>query len=247
MPRSYPTWRQNYRRGSAPRWHYTRQKQMYRKPRLFRNPTVALPPRPELKKFTTELLGQSPVNVTPPTVRNFIAGGINDNERIGNTIVITSISARFCMLATVNSTLHCYRFMLIWDKQPNKALAILADIFVGAPPHHPNDFNDLESRDRFVTVWNSGTFIMGGLGSDNDGRAIEFYCKCRAQTVFSDNAGVIGSMVTGALLFVQIRDGGIVAEAVNGDYQFRLRYTDGRYGGKPMFWGRKVLGNPKWT
>ncbi len=187
--------------------------------------------------------GDSPINSTAPRVMNLVAAGTSAETRIGDTMVMTKIGLKICLLAKGTTVNHCYRFMLLWDTQPNKAVATLNDILHGLAPHDPTDFLELDGRKRFITVWNSHAFNVGANTNDNDSRTFEFYCKCQAETVWSDSGGTVASLVSGALLLLTISDGVSAAESFDGTYQLRLRFTDGQYAGRPKFFQRRNIGS----
>ncbi len=193
----------------------------------------------ENKVHTVDFLGVSPLQSTAPTVLNLVSGGTASTNRIGDTMIITSIQLRACMRATATSVNSCYRLMIIYDRQPNKAIASLDDIFVGGAPHGPMDYMELDNRKRFSVVYNSDVFAIGANTNDNDNRVLTFFCKARAETVWSDSSGVIGSLTTGSLLLVHISDRSASAEVANMDFQVRIRFTDGQYDGPTKFFQKK--------
>ena len=198
---------------------------------------------PERKSHTVDVAGINPIQSTAPLVLNLVSAASGATNRIGDTMVVTSIQLRFCIKATGTSINACYRVMLIWDKQPNKAIATLDDIFVGAAPHGPLDFMELDNRKRFSTIYNSHVFAVGANTNDNDNRSFEFYCDSKAETVWTDGTGEIGSLTTGALLLVTISDQSASASVAVFDFQSRIRFTDGQYAGTPSFTKRTTHGD----
>ncbi len=197
----------------------------------------------ERKSFGVELVGQAPNNSTAPSVLNAMAAGTTSDTRIGDTIVMTNIMLKVCVKAVATTLSQCYRLMLIYDKQANKALPSLDDLFEGVAPHTLLNFMELDSRKRFVTVWNSGLFEVGGQQSDNQNRVIEVYINCKAETVYVGSSAGISSIVTGSLILVQIAERTASVDAFNGEYHTRIRFTDGQYGGEPMFFKTRTRGN----
>ncbi len=197
----------------------------------------------ERKAHTQDVLGVLPTTTTAVVLLNGIGAGIGSTQRIGDTIVVSKIMCRFCATATATSVNACYRVMLIWDKQANKALPSLDDIFVGSAPHGPLDFLELDNRKRFSTVYNSKVFAVGANTNDNDNRVYEFNTDAKAETVFINEGDTIVSLTTGALLLVTIGDKSTTPEAAKFDFQVRIRFTDGQYSGKPKFFRKNTVGN----
>ncbi len=197
----------------------------------------------ERKVHTVAFTGVLPTNVQVPTFINNIAQGPSNLQRIGDVMTVTNIMLRFTCKATATSTAQSYRVMLIWDKQPNKAIATLADIFTGGAPHSTLDFLELDGRKRFQTVFNSGIFMVGANTNDNDNRVFEFYCKAKAETIWTGDGGTIGFLTTGALLLVTIGSNGTAANVCSMDFQLRLRFVDGSSKGNPRFWNKRTVGN----
>jgi len=197
----------------------------------------------EKKESTVEFTAVLPTNTSAVQLVNGISAGTSNTQRIGDTMVITQISMRFCAVATGTSVNACYRFMLLWDTQPNKALATLEDIFVGTSPHSPLDFMELDNRNRFRTVWNSGVFAIGANTNDNDNRTFEFYCDCKAETVWTGGSGDIGSLTSGALLLVHISNKGVTGNVATVDFQTRIRFNDGQSSRNARFFNKRTVGS----
>jgi len=195
------------------------------------------------KKVHTLAFTIQPVQGTIPELLNGTVAGTGVTQRVGDTIVVRKIMIRCCIVATGTSVNACYRFILLWDKQANKALPSLSDIFTGTAPHSPLDFFDLEGRKRFITVWNSHIFAVGANTNDNDNRVYEFNCDCAAETVYSGPTGDISVLTTGALLLITISDKIGVTQVATATIQTRIRFTDGSYGGKPKFFNKTTSGH----
>ncbi len=198
----------------------------------------------EYKSSTINFASQTPFDTGVVLLLTTVAQGTGDNQRIGNVIVIKKLMMRVCMNATGTSKGNCYRIMVLYDKQFNKATPATSDILVGGLPHSSRDFLDLTNRNRFMTLFNSGIFNLGANTNDNDNRTIEWYCKCNAETIFSGAGSTAASIVSGAIIILLIGDAPVVGEAGVFDIQMRMRFQDGQLTGQlPKFWGRSTKGN----
>lgn len=197
----------------------------------------------ELKVATFDIAAQNPTTSGFIVSINDIAAGTTDQTRIGNVICIKKVMMHLCIQATSTSLGQCYRVLILFDKQPNKSLPTLDDIFVGTATHNSRDFMEMDNRRRFTTVFNSHQFNVGANTNDNDNRVIEFYSDAKAESVYSDGSGGIGSQTTGSLILVYIGDKGVAANSATFQAQVRIRFTDGGYYGRPTFFNRKTHGN----
>ncbi len=198
----------------------------------------------EYKSSTINLATQNPFDTGLVILITTIARGTSDNERIGNVIVMRKVMMRVCMNSTGTSIGGCYRLMLLYDKQFNKSTPTPSDILVAGAPHSSRDFLDLNNRNRFITIFNSGIFNIGANTNDNDNRSIEFYCKCKAETIFSGAGSAEGDLTSGALIILLVGDGTVIGNAAAFDIQIRMRYQDGQLRNQlPKFWDRRTKGN----
>jgi len=98
--------------------------------------------------------------------------------------------------------------MLVWDKQPNKALAAITDVLDAV---QPQAMNKRENAGRFVVLrrWNE---VLTGKGdaSTTAGFAKNFdeYVKlpkdCICECTGADTTGAIGNRISGALLLITL-------------------------------------------
>ncbi len=166
------------------------------------------------------------------TALNLVAQGDDDNNRIGRQIYCKSIRVigHFIPQSATATASTLARVMLVWDSQPNGALATITQILNASTSlTHTN----LDNRERFTIL--RDTFTPLGSFSNTASQAvsgaptvacINEYIKLGGQKVtYSNTTGVIGSVATGALLMVTISD-----LASGTGYNFnattRLRFTD---------------------
>ncbi len=247
-----PTWATfNERRGRnwVPRQKYGRQRFNIRGGRRMMpyrryNTSAGLTPQ-EHKVNTVNIATQNPFDTGFVTGVFTIGQGTGDSSRIGNVIVLKKIMMRVCMNASATSIGGCYRILLLYDKQANRALPTIDDILVGGAPHSSRDFMDLVNRNRFSTLFNSGIFNIGANTNDNDNRSLEFYCTCQAETTFSGSGSTVASIITGNVIVVLVGDGTVATNAAAFDIQFRTRFTDGQLRGnkEARFFKRRTKGN----
>lgn len=161
------------------------------------------------------------VNVT---CLNLIAQGTSQNERVGKIIRIRNIGLRGTIEAD-HSGLNGVAdpggnlIMLVWDKQPNRALATGDDILqygegLIAPDAPSSTFLNMYNADRFVVLrryyevlgpWEKDAGFQGYAGSPTVDK-IDWNLSVDLETVYRNANGVIGSIHTGALLLVTTGD-----------------------------------------
>lgn len=149
-------------------------------------------------------------SVTP---LNLIAQGTDNTTREGRQVVITSCHIRALIQPTqAASQPSLCRWLLVWDKQPNGALATVANILKqdsGSVSSSQNPLN-LDNRERFIVLRDKG-YSTGNQNltattavADSTTYYVNEYVKINAKTTFSGTTAAIGSIATGALLLVTI-------------------------------------------
>ncbi len=197
----------------------------------------------EKKVIDTNVLNKPCDTTGTVTLVNSCDVGAQYTHRIGRKIYMDSVSIRGTIKPIdavgngANSTSTYCRVMLIWDKQPNGALASVNDILSVA---NSISFQNLDNRDRFKVLMNKN-FITGPLFVDTTAtqtwaidttpsRYIDYYKslrkkKWRLHTIFDGTGGGVADISTGALLVVTIGDSAanIGGEA---DMRVRVRFTE---------------------
>jgi len=120
--------------------------------------------------------------------------------------------------------------MLVWDKQPNKALAAITDILDSVSA---NSMNRRENAGRFVVVrrWD---FVLHGKG---DGSTTSDYVKnfdewvklpkgCVSQCTSAGANGVIGEIISGALHLVSVGITAAGTAAAEAKMNVRVNFRD---------------------
>lgn len=160
----------------------------------------------------------------------FIPQGSNFTERIGNEITITTIQINFDIKSQSPSNggtlTDVARVLLIYDRQPNGATALIAD--VNEQINDPKSYRQLNNRLRFKTLWDSKLIpITNNSNNPNEHHVFTVYMKCALATTFSSSLAGVANITTGnLLLFFQ-------ADTTNGaefecSYRTRIRFIDGR-------------------
>lgn len=151
-------------------------------------------------------------------------------QRQGKSWQNRNIQIRGKLIADTTSTATHVAMYLIWDRQPNKALAAVTDVLDTATP---TSFMRRENKGRFLTIKKWQRAVIGNTTAPATGRELAIIDKwiklpeeCVAQCTAADTTGAIGNRVTGALLFFTISDvAGATADAQFG-VQFRIGFKD---------------------
>lgn len=165
-----------------------------------------------------------------------IAGGSGFNQRIGRKVFLKYMSIRIRVIpytiATVTPLIQQFRFILLYDRQPNLALPANTDVLNINTGLTTITFMEDRNRDRFVRLWDyTGYCSYGGASQPNDlGMAlVNKLVKIGGIQVYNDTAnGGVANIQTGSLILVYMGDPQAAAQA-NGLYAelaFRLRYSD---------------------
>lgn len=184
-----------------------------------------------LEKKSTVIAAVSPmVASTVAVLLNSVDQGTDFDQRIGNVITIQSISMNievFPQTPTPTGILrNLGRIKLIWDKQPNGVLATFADI--NELSTSPQSFVNLDNRERFKTIWNSGLFtITDNTGSIQYHRSWDVFVPASLVVQYSAVGTGIGAISTGALLlFFQIDT--VTTTEYTFNVRTRIRFVDGK-------------------
>lgn len=166
------------------------------------------------------------------TALNLVATGTDYTNRIGRKVNITAVQMRgFAALADATAGPTLTRIMLVWDMQPNGALALVTDVLNAALP---DSFMNLNNRDRFRVLYDK-QFVFGAttnVATQAYAQApsvmnLNVYKRCNQPVTFSGTTAAIGSMETGALLLVTVGDQTAASTAgANAYLTFRMRFTD---------------------
>lgn len=154
---------------------------------------------------------------------NLCVTGDDFNNREGRKIVMKSIRVRiFAYGVAATTTPGVVRWSIVYDKQTNGAAPAGADIFAS---NDALDMNNLNNRDRFVTVA-TDTFPLGIPSGGYSSYACDRYVKLNLPTVYNaTNGGTVADIVTGGLFLTSACIGfsGTLPTFV---YKTRVRFED---------------------
>lgn len=164
------------------------------------------------------------------TALNLTAVGDDNTTRDGRQIIVTSCHIRGLITNQDASTATSLaRWLLVWDKQPNGAIATIANILAAATSISSTNLNN---RERFVilrdkqygvgqidTTATQTYTIAPGVHECNE------YVKINARTTYGGTAADIASVATGALLLVTIGNQA-AASGAQLTAATRVRFTD---------------------
>lgn len=166
------------------------------------------------------------------TALNLVATGTDYNNRIGRRISMKAVQMRgYATLVDAIAGPVLARVILVWDLQPNGALAAVTDVLQTATP---DSFMNLNNRDRFRVI--SDTQMVFGITNNTatqtfaqgpSVRSLNVYKNCNQLVTFSGTTAAIASVESGALLLVTIGNQTAASTAGgNAFLTFRMRFTD---------------------
>jgi len=161
-------------------------------------------------KFVDATITQAAVNTTA-TIQHvsIIAQGNTVNDRVGKACRATTAKVRAVVSQDAAAQSNVVRCLLVWDYQPNKALAAVTDIIDAATPQaQPKRENNL--RFKIIRDWWMTLSGNGNLGTVTTKVLIDSYVKLPRDAnilyTTADTTGVIGDVIQGALLFITLGD-----------------------------------------
>jgi len=155
---------------------------------------------------------------------NGVATGDDYTNRDGRKISMTSALLRLYFESSTTTTEPLVRLMLIYDKQANGAAPTAADIFDATIATNAVSPNNLNNRDRFVTLADEAFIMKQGVNVAGSFRAhLCRYIKLpRLQTVFSGTGATVASIATGSIYLVQVSN----VASVTSTGTCRIRFID---------------------
>lgn len=164
------------------------------------------------------------------TALNLTATGDDNSSRDGRQITVRSCQIRGYVSPVDDLTTDTLcRWLLVWDKQPNGALAAVTDILASASSLAMTNLNNRERfvilRDKQYAVGKTNNTATQAVANSPNNYDVNEYVKINAITTYSQTIGTIAAVSTGALLLVTIGFG-----AVGGGGQLgastRVRFTE---------------------
>lgn len=165
------------------------------------------------------------------TCLNLTAVGDDNTNRDGRQIINKSIHIQGLLQPSDDSTSpNLSRMLIVWDSQPNGAIATITDILVASTSVSSTNLNNRERfrilKDLRLSQGKVDTTATSAFSnSDNTYCVNEFIKLNDLKTTYSGTTAVIASVATGALLMVTI---GSVVAAAGGTFGVttRLRFAD---------------------
>lgn len=156
--------------------------------------------------------------------------GSTVNERDGKAFRVTSLMLRGLFTNNTASVQNEAVILVVWDRQPNKALAAITDVLDSVDSH---SMNKRENASRFVVIRRISEILTG----KSDGTTVSGYAKnadyyiklprdCICECTGSDTTGEIANRVSGALLFISLGNGGAGDTAARFIGSMRLNFQD---------------------
>lgn len=164
------------------------------------------------------------LNVIAGTYNIQLLNGLNQNAgdfaRVGNEVCNELLHMKLAI--TFPDTTNRVRTLIIWDKQPNHSLPIIADLFTyTATP--VDSFLNPDSKARFQVLYDK---LHTGGNSGEAIRSINKTIKLRnKRTLYNGTTDTIASLNTNALYLITVSDSGL-APNPDVNYMTRLIYSD---------------------
>lgn len=179
-------------------------------------------PRPEVKAFDFTSAAAN-IDITGAFINciNQIPAGTGLQQRIGNQIATKSVYYQYVLNFGTGPVPNAIRHLLVWDKQPNGAVALPTDVLVTGPTLLTSPMN-LNNRDRFVILADERTTLSP---NGDQIRIISGFRNINQRTDFNQS-GSPTVPTTGALLTIFVSDETVVANEPNVYGTWRVRYID---------------------
>lgn len=157
-----------------------------------------------------------------------VAQGAGESQRIGRKINLMSVQMHgYCLSDTATVTARG-RVMIVYDRQPNAALAAITDVL---DTISSQSFLNDQNKNRFRVLYNRHYAFSGNITTPATGKEIkivdEFIKLRKLETTYGVvGTGAIGDIKTGALLLVTVGDVAAGTADANAVLGFRVRFYD---------------------
>lgn len=221
----------------------TKQKVKKSTKKPFRNFSVPKPmpvPRGEIKTVDIPLTSSNFVTTPTAILLNGTATGTNFVNRIGAKVTMKTIQFKANIQNILTSTEGVLRMLVVYDKQPNGALAAIGDVIESRDSSNTASSSiyscpKVENRDRFEIIrdktWHApactntgGVLTNLSYPSDDDEMEFSEYIKLGKKTTYKDTSSAITSISTGSLLMFLLCSG--TTNAYQLSWSSRLRFYD---------------------
>lgn len=161
---------------------------------------------------------------------SIIPQGDNINSRDGKACRATSVNVRGVMAVDTTTTVTTIANYLVWDYQPNKALAVITDVFDTANalsfPRRENNARFKIIKKWFLCMSGNATTPATGLEVAPLDDYVRLPIDANILYTAGDTTGVIGDTIQGALLFISLGSAAAGTTDGNTTAGFRLNFTD---------------------
>lgn len=177
-------------------------------------------------KYTEASVGTDPsfgsVAFTTPALLNGLTVGTDNNNRIGRKVVWTKIMCRYFVNQGSSTGGANFRILVVYDKQTNGVAPSITDI-LNADSF--TSFNNLNNRDRFITIIDHITESVSQNGNASVAGIITR--KLSLDTIWNaDTTAVVGAINTGSIYAMIAQTGGDITQSPDSSMRFRLRFVD---------------------
>lgn len=159
-----------------------------------------------------------------------IATGAGESQRVGDQIILRSLWGRGQFIAGTTTTVADAVAYIVWDRQPNKALASITDILNTASS---NSFPRDSTRRRFRILKKMQYTAVGNRTTPTTGEEqveADFYMQLPFNDCVTEydsaGTGAIGDVISGALLLVTVGNVATGATAPLLVMGFRTRFVN---------------------
>lgn len=138
------------------------------------------------------------------TLLNGAAVGSDFTDRIGRKSMFKSLLLQGLVAPVSGAVSSLNRIMLVYDTQPNGALAVVTDVLNTA---NAASMLNLNNRDRFEILWDEyfeTGFYTAGAVADRTSRPVRQYQEFDLPTVYGGAGATVASVQTGALLLLTV-------------------------------------------
>jgi len=151
--------------------------------------------------------------------------GATVDQRIGNKIVVKSITARFGIFCPTGLTGGILRWGLVYDAQPNGAFPAIGELFLSNPGGgQATSGINIANKSRFSVIRDQ--WMVLDVSSELV-HMVNCYAKGRWETEFGSATGTIGAIKTGAIyLFLWYIQSTGATPVTNPKPETRIRYYD---------------------
>lgn len=174
----------------------------------------------ELKFLDTDLNAGTFSTSGSITCLTLIAAGNDNSNRIGRALMLKSVYIRG-FIAGDTIAAACYRWLVVYDKNPQGALPAITDILTSIDMRAMVNLNNTE---RF-------SIIMDQVGQVEFTQLVKMpvskYAKLNLPMTFNGTGAPIANITSGALYFIKMGNETVIGDPPTSPTLFaRVRYTD---------------------